>query len=433
MSAATARRGATFRALHSRRFAWVWSGQTISQLGNGAYLTALAWAALQLTGSATAVGALLIASTIPSLVFVLVGGVAADRYSRRRIMLLSDAGRALTLGVVAVLGLLGLLHLWHLLTLAVIFGFVRGFFSPAYQAVIPELVETDALASANGLTGLSQQIGGLIGPGLAAWLIAVASANWAFAFDALTFVVAALCVLPAGALDSPTPALAASDDEPDTRPHTAAPARQRGLRGVLAESRDGLTYILASGWLMATIVLPFFANPMLTASESVALPKLVKDVWGRGAWLFGLSGSIFAVGAIIGMLVYTRVRPTRRGVTCFIMGAIAGVAQLAYALPISRAMEPVIVGGVALVLGFTLSAFNLIWLTTVQELVPRDKLGRVFALDQLGSLALIPVGYAVAGVISDRYSPIWVFVIAGALEIITSVIGLSLRSVRELR
>jgi MFS family permease len=115
------------------------------------------------------------------------------------------------------------------------------------------------------------------------------------------------------------------------------------------------------------------------------------------------------------------------------MGGVAGIAQLAYALPISRPLEPVLVGGVALVLGFTLSSFNLIWLTTVQELVPRDKLGRVFALDQLGSLALIPVGYAVAGVISDRFSPIWVFVIAGALELITSLIGLSMRAVRELR
>ncbi|MDE3231508.1 MAG: MFS transporter, partial [Chloroflexota bacterium] len=308
--------------------------------------------------------------------------------------------------------------------LAVIFGFVRGFFAPAYQAVVPELVEPDALASANGLSGISQQIGGLIGPGLAAWLITIASAYVAFAFDAATFVVAALCVLPAGALDSPAiPADAAE----------SLPRRPRGLRGVLAESREGLTYILASGWLVATIVLPLFANPLLVASSPVALPKLVEDVWGQGAWLFGLFGSVFAAGSILGTLVFTRVRPARRGVACFAMGIIAGLAELAFALPVTRPQEPLLVGGVALVMGFTLSGFNLIWLTTVHELVPRDKLGRVFALDALGSLALIPVGYALAGVISDRYSPVWVFVISGALEIITSLIGLSLRAVRELR
>jgi MFS family permease len=119
-------------ALRSRRFAWVWSGQTISGLGDGAYLTALAWSALQLTGSATAVGILLIASVVPGLIFVLIGGVAADRYSRRAIMLLSDTARGVTLGVIAALGIAGVLQFWHLFVLSVIFGFVRGFFYPAY-------------------------------------------------------------------------------------------------------------------------------------------------------------------------------------------------------------------------------------------------------------------------------------------------------------
>lgn len=202
---------------------------------------------------------------------------------------------------------------------------------------------------------------------------------------------------------------------------------------MLAESREGLAYILGSGWLVATIVLPLFSNPLLVASSPVALSKLVRNVWRQGAWVYGLNGSVFAVGAIIGMLVFSRVRPARRGITCFALGCVAGVAMLAYALPVSPPLEPVLVGLVALVQGFALNSFNLIWLTTVQELVPGDKLGRVFALDSLGSLALIPVGYALAGVITDRFSPIWVLVIAGALEIITSLIGLSLRAVRELR
>jgi MFS family permease len=421
-------RTSTFLALRWPRFAWVWSGQTISRLGDGAYLTALSWAALQISHSATAVGALLIASAIPSLIFMLIGGVAADRYSRRRIMLLSDAARALTLAVVAALGFFGVLQLWHLMAMAVVFGFVRGFFTPAYQAVIPELVESEALASANGLTGVSQTIGGLIGPGLAAALISVYSANAAFAFDAVTFVVAALCVLPAGALDSPAPAAATAEGATGER----AP-RQRGLRGVLAESREGLTYILGSGWLISTIVLPLFANPLLVASSPVALPKLVAVIWRQGVWLYGLYGSVFAAGSLLGLLVFTRVRPARRGATCFVMGGVAGVALMAFGLPVTRPLEPILVGGVALVVGFTLNAFSLIWLTTVQELVPRDKLGRVFAIDALGSLALIPVGYAMAGVLSDQFSPIWVFVIAGALEVVTSLIGLSIRAVRELR
>ena len=407
-------------ALRSRRFAWVWSGQTISGLGDGAYLTALAWSALQLTGSATAVGILLIASVVPGLIFVLIGGVAADRYSRRAIMLLSDTARGVTLGVIAVLGFAHVLQLWHLFVLSVIFGFVRGFFYPAYQAVIPELVDSDQLASANGLTGLSQQMAALLGPLLGAWLVSVASANVAFAFDALTFAAAAVCVLPTGRLSSRVAS------EPATE------SKRRGLRGVLAESREGLGYILGSSWLVATIVLPFLSNPLLSASITVALPTLIRQVWHQGAWLFGLYSAFSAVGAIVGMLIFSRVKPRRRGVACFTMSLISACALLTMALPVAPIWQPALVCGVALVVGFMSNSFNLIWLTTVQELVPADKLGRVFSLDQLGSLALVPIGLAIAGVISDHTNPLDVFVLAGAIKVGTSLIGLSLRGVREL-
>jgi MFS family permease len=382
-------------------------------------MTALAWSALQLTGSATAVGVLLIASSVPGLIFVLIGGAAADRYSRRGIMLFSDAARALTLGMVAALGFANALQFWHLIALSIIFGFVRGFFYPAYQAVITELVETDQLRSANGLTGLSMQAGTLVGPLLGAWLVSAASANIAFAFDALTFFAAAHCVLPTGKLRGP----AAS----------AAGRNRRGLGSVIAESREGMRYILGSSWLVATIVLPFISNPLLGAAFSVALPTLIRDVWRQGAWLYGLEATAAAIGAIVGMLIFSRVKPKRRGVACFAMSLISAVTLLAFALPIAPFWQPTLVCGVGVVVGFMSESFNLIWLTTVQELVPSDKLGRVFSLDQLGSLALVPIGYALAGAISDRTNPILVFVLAGAIKIGTSLVGLSLRGVRDLR
>ncbi len=115
------------------------------------------------------------------------------------------------------------------------------------------------------------------------------------------------------------------------------------------------------------------------------------------------------------------------------MSLISACSLLTMALPVGRVWQPVLICGVALVVGFMSNSFNLIWLTTVQELVPADKLGRVFSLDLLGSLALVPIGLALAGVISDRTNPILVFVLAGAIKIGTSLIGLSLRGVRELR
>src|SRR5450631_2923911 len=147
------------RPLRSRSFFLLWLGQTISQLGNGAFSIALAWEVLLLTGSAAAMSIVIIAQTVPMLVFVLVGGVAADFLPRRLLMLYSDIGRALILVLIAGLSWAHLLQLWHLVMLSLCFGFVKGFFDPAYQALLPQLVETEMRPSANALTALSRQGG----------------------------------------------------------------------------------------------------------------------------------------------------------------------------------------------------------------------------------------------------------------------------------
>src|SRR5512146_1211567 len=128
MLLAITRRMIFARALRSRRFALLWSGQTISALGDGAFFTALAWQVLTLTGSGTAMGLALVAETTPIVLFMLIGGVVADRLPRRLTLLWSDGGRAVTTLVVAGLGVAGLLQFWHLLALAFLFGLAEAFF-----------------------------------------------------------------------------------------------------------------------------------------------------------------------------------------------------------------------------------------------------------------------------------------------------------------
>src|SRR5215469_11916152 len=183
------------RALRSPAFALLWSGQTISALGDGAFFIALAWQILVLTRSGTAMGIVLVAQSIPRVLFLLLGGVAADRLPRRLVMLWSDSGRAFLVGAIALLGWLGLLQFWILVVLALCFGLADAFFLPAYQSIPPLLVETEALTSANALTSLSQELSILLGPALGAALVAVAGVSGAFAFDSLTFLISALCLL----------------------------------------------------------------------------------------------------------------------------------------------------------------------------------------------------------------------------------------------
>ena len=192
MSATVVGRIHFLRAFHSRPFAFFWAGQTISIVGNGAFTTVLAWQVLVLTHSATAMGLYLTVQMIPTLLFLLVGGIAADRLPRRLLLLGSDGGRAVVVLLIALLSLLRLLQLWHLLILGFTFGVAGAFFLPAFQAMPPQLVERSSLPSANALTQLSIQAGMLLGPVIGAICITLAGPSLGFAFDGLTFLVSVL-------------------------------------------------------------------------------------------------------------------------------------------------------------------------------------------------------------------------------------------------
>src|SRR5438552_8882265 len=185
MSSATA----LFKSLAHRSFALLWSGQTISRLGDSLYRVALAWWVLEQTGSATAMGTVLIFSFAPMLLFLLIGGVAVDRFPRVRVMLASDILRGAVVGLVALLALGGNLAIWHVYLASIVFGFVDAFFQPAYTAAVPEITPSEVLPSANSLTSLSGQLAGIAGPALGAAIVAMGGTPAAFALDALSFFI----------------------------------------------------------------------------------------------------------------------------------------------------------------------------------------------------------------------------------------------------
>jgi MFS family permease len=425
------------RALRSPAFALVWSGQTISALGDGAFLIALAWQILVLTGSGTAMGIVLVAQSIPRLLFLLLGGVAADRLPRRLVMLWSDSGRALLVGAIAALGWLGLLQFWVLVVLALGFGFADAFFLPAYQSIPPVLVETEALTSANALTSLSQELALLLGPALGAALVAVLGASGAFAFDSLTFLISALCLLalrmPKNSAALAQRAMVAESGQSDGEHSTEdGPAGTSRAGGVLADVREGLSYVMASPWLWVTIVLASLANvgfaPLL-----VALPKLVADVYHSGVWLIGGVFSASAIGSISATLALGQARRLHhRGIVAYLGSIAASVALLGMGLPFPQTVAPAIVVAMGAVIGAGLGVFTIIWVTVLQELIPADKLGRVSSLDWLGSLALQPVGLAVVGVLTDRLGPQWVFICGGALNLLLALLAFTVRGIRVL-
>ncbi len=184
------------RSLRHRPFALLWTGQTTSRLGDSLYRIALSWWVLEKTGSAVAMGTVLVFSQVPMLIFLLIGGVVVDRLPRIRIMFSSDVLSGLVIALVAVFSWLDLLQIWHIYIASMIFGFVEAFFFPAYQAVIPQITPSELLVSANSLNGLSQRVTGIVGPALGAALVAAGGTSLTFGLDALSFFISALCVLP---------------------------------------------------------------------------------------------------------------------------------------------------------------------------------------------------------------------------------------------
>jgi len=446
------------RALQARSFALLWTGQTISVLGDAVFTIALTWEVLLLTGSATAMSLIVLAQWTPRIALLLFGGVLADRVSRRLLMLWADSGRGLIVLLVAWLSWTHQLQFWHLVALAPLFGIVSSFFDPAYQAILPQLVETDALASANSLNIVSRNTGFLFGPMLSAGCITLFGPASAFAFDGLTFFISIvfliaikLPALPAKAgveqMPAPTSAqpvvndgLAAPGSSPVTSAQpafdSAAPGSSSNSSkagGALRDIREGLRYVFAHTWLwVAVLASPLvsigFAGPMW-----VALPRLVRDVYGAGVWLIGAMATSDAVGSIIAALfIGNASKLRRRGIVAFTSIIVGGCALVACAIPLSHAIEPPVAITASALVGYGLAIFMIIWGTLQQEKVPNDMLGRVSSITQLGSVSALPLGLMLAGLLADHVGPASVFAIGGVLVIVPAALALCFRAIRWL-
>lgn len=391
------------RSLKHPSFAWLWSGQTISRLGDSLYRIALSWWVLEKTGSAAIMGAVLIFSFTPALIFSLVGGVAVDRFSRVWVMILSDLTRGVTVLVVSVLSVNGQLEIWHVYAASIIFGIVDAFFYPAYTAILPEITPHDLLTSANSLTSLSSNITSIAGPALAALLVKMGGTSLGFGLDGLSFLISAACLLPLLRLPE--------------KPHKTA-----AVTGFLHQFKEGIRAVLASRWLWITIALAALINVTYAGPLQVSLPFLVERNLGGGVDAFGLIASFSAAGSMLSAVVLGRVkRLRRRGPLAYGAWIISGSMLVIYGF----SHQLWLVLAAALVNGASIVTFGLIWTNTLQEQVPTELLGRVSSIDYLGSFVLLPLSYGVAGVLTDQFGASLVFIAGGLITMVLTTVGLA--------
>jgi MFS family permease len=282
-----------FRAFTNLAFALLWSGQTISRLGDSLYTIALAWWVLEKTGSAAAMGIVLICSEIPMILFLLLGGVLVDRLPRVRLMLVSDLLRGGVVCLIAILSFQQRLELWQIFIMSALFGIVQAFFYPAYTALIPELVPTELLPSANSLKSISIDAMLFIGPAIGAFIIALGGTSPAFALDGFSFIISALCLLA-------LPKVAI----------LRQPVKKEA--GVLQDMREGIRAVLDSPWLWITLVVASVSTIFLVGPYEAALPLLVKQRFGERVGFYALLTSLSALGSIIAAFWLGRFKRLRR-------------------------------------------------------------------------------------------------------------------------
>jgi DHA3 family tetracycline resistance protein-like MFS transporter len=379
----------------------------------------MAWLVLRLTGSAAAMGLVLSAQLLPTLILLIVGGAVVDRLPKLPLMILSDLVRALVVAMVALLVAVDAISLGHLLVLAVTFGVVDAFFAPAYAAVLPTLVPADERSSANALSVLGSRAGGIAGPAIGALLVGIGGTAGAFLIDAISFALAGGLLLAATVSGS-----RARDPELPSEEQSAQP-----VSALIADVRLGFRTLIEIPWIGLTILVAGVTNVTLAGPIESAIPLLVQENLHGDVSVLGMIGSLTAVGSVSAAVILgSRPILRHRARLIYFPWIALAVAAASMGLPIG-------VFGVAIasvVVGAGETALGLAWVNALQDHVPAGLLGRVYSLDALGSYVLIPVGYLAAGLASDAFGPGPVFVAGGTISAIVLAVVFSLPQVRSL-
>ena len=393
--------------LRHRDFRLLFTGQAVSVLGDALLPVALAFAVLDgLDGSAAQLGLVLAAQVVPMTFLVLPAGVWADRLPRRALMLASDLGRAVVQAITAVLLLSGNAQLWQLIVLSAAYGALEAFFRPAAGGLTPALVPPDELQQANALVGLSQNAGHVLGPAAAGALLVVFSPGAALAVDAATFVVSAAFLFALR--------------EPPRPPHPP-----EHIPNFWRELADGTREVRQRRWMLAFM-------PGFSAYHLIALPCVLalgavlanEELGGAGSW--AIITSCFGAGTIAGSVLGLRWKPARPMLAASLafIGASAQPAIIALAGSTAAIAAFEAVAGVAVAIGFAQ------WETTLGRLIPPHALSRVTSLDWFTTVGLMPLGYAVAGPVADRFGLHETMVAAAVLTAALFVLAAATHAVR---
>jgi MFS family permease len=386
------------KPLRLRDFRLLWTGMTVSLLGDGVFLVAIAWQVYQLSNAPTALSIVGIAMSVPHVVLLLLGGVVSDRFDRRKVMVGADLIRGAAIAVLGFLSVTGGLELWHVMVLTAFYGAGTAFFGPAFDAIVPDVVPANQLAEANSLDQFVRPAAWrLAGPALGGFLIALWGAGGAFLFDALTFAISIVCILL-------------------MRPAADLPTEEELEGTAFTQVKQGFSFVRAHVWLWGTFLAATFAYLMFMGPTEVLLPFVIKNRLGGSASDLGFVFACGGIGAILAAIVMGQRGTPRKHITfIYVVWTLSTLAIAGYGL----AHFTWQVMAACFAFNALETAGTIVWATTKQRLVPSRLLGRVSSFDWFISIGLLPVSFAltapVAALIGARATLIGAGLLGGGV------------------
>jgi MFS family permease len=391
--------------LRERNFAWYFASRSSNTLGSMMAGIALTFAVLDLTDSARALGQVLAARTIPMVLFLLFGGVIADRFPRSLVLQLSNLLSAGTQGLVAYLVITGNAELWMIITLEAVNGTVSAVGFPAMASMVPQLVPRDQLQPANALLSLVR--GGLtvLGPTVGALLVVTVGSGWALAFDALTWLVAAALLTPIQIPRRPP-----STEKPNT----------------VRELREGWSFFVQTTWLWVVVLAFGVLNAIHIGAWFTLGPAAARPVIGEQGW--GLVLSAESAGLLVMTVVLLRLNVRRPLLVGMLGCSLMGVPMILLGI------EPhlVVLVAATFVAGAGIELFSIGWNVAMQENIDDAMLSRAYSYDALGSFVAMPVGQLLYGPLGEAFGYEDVLVVSGVVYVAVALLTLTSRSVRRL-
>lgn len=393
-------------ALRHENFRWYWIASTVNLTGTTMAGVALAFAVLSISDSAKDLGLVLAAETAPMAVFILFGGVIADRVPLTVVLRVGMVVLAASQGASAALVISGRAEIWMLMCLAVVNGTADAITFPAFASILPRLVPRELLQQANALQSFSRGALRVIGPTISALLVVGVGAGWGLAFDAATWFAAGILLVKVKL--------------------PPRPPREERL-STFTELRVGWDYFRRTTWLWNVVLAFMFLNVIHAGAWLTLGPARANQTFGAAGWGAMLSAESLGLIAVTLVLL-------RRSLKRPLFSGMIGVAALAVPIGVLGLYPHVAVLVVCtFVAGAGTEVFGMGWNLAMQEHVPEDMLSRAFSYDMLGSIVAVPAGQLLFGPLGSAFGFRDVLLVSGVVYVAICALTLASRPVRDLR